>query len=118
MNVTSFSVSPYPLCVGQNACFTATGTLLHPIIRSASLSIVGKYLGRVVYTDNHDLCDLLATWGQICPIATSVTSITACVIVKSTAPVGIPIALTIKATNGNGNLLFCQVATVTVVNCF
>ncbi|KAF9349471.1 hypothetical protein BGX34_001773 [Mortierella sp. NVP85] len=121
MTVSSITLDKNPLCVGENVCATVTGTLANPIVEttpgSTKLAIVGRYLGRVVYTDNHDLCTLLAASGHPCPVATSVTSVTACVLVKTSAPVGVPVALTIQATNGNGNTIFCQTATVTAANC-
>ncbi|KAG0365104.1 hypothetical protein BC939DRAFT_455811 [Gamsiella multidivaricata] len=117
MTVSAFSVSPYPLCIGQNVCASVTGTLSTPVITGAKLAITGRYGGRVVYTDNQDLCTVLAASGHPCPVATSVTSITACVLVKTTAPANVPVALVIQATNGNGNVLFCQTATVTAKVC-
>ncbi|KAG0201211.1 hypothetical protein BGX28_005911 [Mortierella sp. GBA30] len=117
MTVTGFSVSPYPLCIGKTVCATVTGTLATSIVAPATLTITGKYLGRTVYTDNQDLCAVLAASGVPCPVATSVTSVTACVLVKSTAPANIPVVLTIQATNGNNHALFCQSATVTAANC-
>ncbi|KAI8349482.1 hypothetical protein B0O80DRAFT_459648 [Mortierella sp. GBAus27b] len=116
--INSFTLAPYPLCVNQNVCATGTGQLLTPVVAGGQLSIIGRYLGRVVYTDNHDLCGLLSTQGFTCPIPTTLTSITACVLVKPNAPVNIPVALTVQATNGNGNLLFCQFANGAVAqNC-
>ncbi|KAF9278148.1 hypothetical protein BGZ68_008757 [Mortierella alpina] len=117
MTVTSFSVNPYPLCVGQNVCATVGGTLATPIISPAKLSVTGRYLGRIVYTDNQDLCTVLAASGVPCPVPVSVTSVTACVLVKPTAPANIPVQLTILATNGNNHILFCQAATVTAAQC-
>ncbi|CAO3570116.1 unnamed protein product [Mortierella alpina] len=117
MTVTGFSVNPYPLCIGQNVCATVTGTLSTPIIAPAKLAVTGKYLGRVVYSDNQDLCTVLAASGVPCPVPVSVTSVTACVLVKTTAPANIPVQLTILATNGNNHVLFCQAATVTAVQC-
>ncbi len=117
MTVTAFSVNPYPLCVGQNVCATVGGTLSTPIIAPAKLAVTGKYLGRVVYTDNQDLCVVLAASGIPCPVPVTVTSVTACVLVKPTAPANIPVQLTILATNGNNHILFCQSATVTAANC-
>ncbi|KAF9081134.1 hypothetical protein BGX27_005059, partial [Mortierella sp. AM989] len=114
MTVTYFSVTPYPACLGKQGCFTATGTLNNPVIAPATLSIVGKYFGQTVYTDNHDFCALLAATGQPCPIPITMTSVTVCVLVKPNAPVGIPITLTVSATNGDGRVLFCQRATITV----
>ncbi|KAF9961143.1 hypothetical protein BGZ72_004647 [Mortierella alpina] len=111
--IDTFKIAPYPLCVGKEVCATGTGVLSTPVIAGAKLSISGKYLGRVVYTDNHDLCTLMAAQGHPCPIPTTLTSITACVPVKSTAPANIPVQLTVLATNGNNHVLFCQSATVT-----
>ncbi|KAF9417579.1 hypothetical protein BGZ94_009931, partial [Podila epigama] len=54
LTISSFSVSPYPLCINQMVCASGTGVLLNPVIAPAKLSISGKYLGRVVYTDNQD----------------------------------------------------------------
>ncbi|KAF9312138.1 hypothetical protein BG003_006587, partial [Podila horticola] len=55
LKINSFSVTPYPLCIGQNVCASGTGVLSAPVIAPAKISISGKYLGRVVYTDNQDL---------------------------------------------------------------
>ncbi|KAG0250543.1 hypothetical protein DFQ27_009368 [Actinomortierella ambigua] len=118
MAVTSFSVAPYPLCVGKPVCATIGGTLSSPISgTTAGLSIIGKYLNRVVYTDSKNLCEILANTEHPCPVDTTVTSVVACIDVKPTAPVGIPVQLEVKATNGNGNVIFCQKATVTAQNC-
>ncbi|KAF9410874.1 hypothetical protein BGZ94_001496 [Podila epigama] len=117
MTVSSFSVAPYPLCVNQNVCATISGTLSTPVIAPAKLSISGKYLGRVVYSDNQDLCAVLATSGYSCPVPVTTTSITACVLVQPTAPTGINVQLTVQAINGNNNVLFCRAATVTASNC-
>ncbi|KAF9101540.1 hypothetical protein BGX27_011436 [Mortierella sp. AM989] len=111
--ITSFKLSPYPLCVGKHVCVTATGLLSVPIIAPAALSIVGKYFGQTVLTDNHDLCVLLAAQGHPCPVPVTLTSISVCVLVKSSTPTDIPIILTVSATNGNGNTLLCQRGTVT-----
>ncbi|KAF9084264.1 hypothetical protein BGX27_003848, partial [Mortierella sp. AM989] len=107
MTVTSFSLT-YPPCAGKLGCFTATGVLSVPITAPATLPIVGKYLGQIVYTDHHDFCALLAASGQFCPVPVTVTSITFCVLIKSSVLVGIPFVLTISPTNGSGNNLFCQ----------
>lgn len=86
MTVSSASITPYPLCAGQQVCFTITGTLNEPITQGATFTILGKYLGRIVYTDTHDLCTLLAAQGYPCPVLIA-TSITICVLVRSNAPV-------------------------------
>ncbi|KAF9913879.1 hypothetical protein BX616_009399 [Lobosporangium transversale] len=116
--INSFSLSPYPLCIGQNVCATGNGQLSAPVTAGAKLNIVGKYLNRIVYTDAHDLCTLLGNQGHPCPVPVTLTSITACVLVKTTAPAGIPVQLQISATNGNGHVLFCQSANgVLAQNC-
>ncbi|ORZ08525.1 hypothetical protein BCR41DRAFT_145604 [Lobosporangium transversale] len=116
--VTNFTLAPYPLCIGQNVCASGTGILSAPVTQGAKLNIVGKYLNRIVYTDAHDLCTLLGSQGVPCPIPITMTSITACVLVKPTAPAGIPVILQVSATNGNGHVLFCQAANgVIAQNC-
>ncbi|KAF9967090.1 hypothetical protein BGZ70_000187 [Mortierella alpina] len=106
--INNFTLTPYPLCIGQRVCASGTGTLLTPVIAPAKLAITGKYLGRVVYADNHDLCALMAEQDLPCPIPVTMTSITACILVKPSAPANIPVALTVLATNGNNHVLFCQ----------
>ncbi|KAK3844093.1 MAG: hypothetical protein J3R72DRAFT_473367 [Linnemannia gamsii] len=119
MTVTAFSVAPYPLCINQNVCATVAGTLSTPITAGAKLAITGRYLGRLVYTDNQDLCTVLggSPGGVTCPVPITTTTVTACVLVKPNAPPNVGVALTILATNGDGGLLFCQTATVTAINC-
>ncbi|KAF9095064.1 hypothetical protein BGX23_001143 [Mortierella sp. AD031] len=117
MTVSSFAVAPYPLCINQSVCAQVGGTLSAPIVAGAKLAITGRYLGRIVYTDNHDLCTVLATTGLTCPVPTTVTAVNACVLVKPNAPPNIGVALQILATNGDGGILFCQTATVQAINC-
>jgi hypothetical protein len=117
LTINSFSVTPYPLCIGQNVCASGTGVLSAPVIAPAKLAISGKYLGRVVYTDNQDLCAISAAAGQPCPIPITVTSITACVLVKTSAPANINVQMTVQANNGNNHILFCQAATVIAQTC-
>lgn len=87
--VTSASITPNPLCAGQNACFTATGSLSVPITAGGNFVLVGKYLGRTIYTDTQDLCTLLAANGYNCPVPTSATSITLCFLVKANVPINV-----------------------------
>ncbi|KAF9331526.1 hypothetical protein BG006_005606 [Podila minutissima] len=117
MTVSAFSVTPYPLCIGQNVCATVVGTLSTPVIAPAKLAVSGKYLGRVVYSDNQDLCAILLAAGHPCPLPVSTTSITACILVKPSAPANINVQLTVQALNGNNHILFCQAATVVAQNC-
>jgi hypothetical protein len=85
--VVNFSLYPHPGCVGQNVCITITGQLAAPITQGAKVTIIGKYLGRVVYTDSIDLCALSASQGNPCPLPVSLTSLTVCINVKASAPV-------------------------------
>ncbi|KAF9345200.1 hypothetical protein BGX26_003416 [Mortierella sp. AD094] len=117
MTVESFSLTPYPLCIGKNICATAKGSLKTDIISGAKLSITGRYLGRLIYTDNQDFCGLMAAQGTPCPIPATVTSLTACVPLKNSAVANVPAADTILVTNGNGNTLFCQASSLYAVNC-
>ncbi|KAG0084339.1 hypothetical protein BGZ93_007768 [Podila epicladia] len=115
--ITEFTVTPYPLCIGKDVCASGTGVLSVPVTAPAKLAISGKYLGRTVYTDNQDLCAISAKYGQPCPIPITVTSITACVLVKTSAPANINVQLTVQATNGNNHILFCQEAEVKAAKC-
>ncbi|KAG0312459.1 hypothetical protein BGZ97_011178 [Linnemannia gamsii] len=115
--VQTFAVAPYPLCINKIMCQTATGTLSTPVISGAKLSITARYLGRVVYSDNQDLCALFAAQGFPCPVPTTIHALTACVLVKPSIPANINIAMTFSATNGDGGILYCQTGTVMAVNC-
>ncbi|KAG0076673.1 hypothetical protein BGZ90_008357 [Linnemannia elongata] len=73
--LTSFTLSPSPLCRGKEFCYTAPGNLSASIIDGATMSTTARFLGRLVYTDNANLCDTLVASGHKgCPIpAGSVT---------------------------------------------
>ncbi|KAF9195258.1 hypothetical protein BGZ51_002773 [Haplosporangium sp. Z 767] len=109
LTVNNLTVAPYPPYVGGEFCITVTGTLSAPIIEPAEFAIVGYYLGRVVYTENRNFCELMAAQGQSCPVPVTSTSFTACMLGKPTYN-GVPLILKIKATNGSGETLFCQSA--------
>ncbi|KAG0361811.1 hypothetical protein BC939DRAFT_473977 [Gamsiella multidivaricata] len=113
LTVTSLSLNPDPPCIGQNYCINVTGTLSTPIINGAKLAISGRYGGRVIYTDNQDLCTVLAASGHPCPVPITTTSLSLCVLMMTYTP-PIPRNMTIEVTNGNGNRLFCQ-ATMNLV---
>ncbi|KAF9026685.1 hypothetical protein BGZ52_006209 [Haplosporangium bisporale] len=117
MTVTSFSVTPYPLCVNQNMCITATGTLHAPVTAPTKLAILGKCHGRIGYTDNQDFCAILSSAGTPCPVPITLSSLTLCVLVKPSIPSDIMIQMTFQAVNGNGRILFCQAATLIATNC-
>ncbi|KAF9165538.1 hypothetical protein BGX21_000771 [Mortierella sp. AD011] len=117
LTISEFTLSPYPLCVGEDVCATGTGSLSFPVTAPSTLTIIGTYFGVTVYSDSQDVCALLAVAGQPCPVPTTVTSITVCLLVLSTAPAGIQVDLTVSATNGNGDTLFCQSGSVIAANC-
>ncbi|KAF9914179.1 hypothetical protein BX616_008810 [Lobosporangium transversale] len=117
LNVTSVTFNPIPPCIGKEACITLTGALSHPITSGAKLNIIGKYLNRIIYSDAHDLCTLLANSGTPCPIPTSVTQVKVCFPIKSTVPYGIPYIFQFSATNGDGPVVFCQTSTFTFQHC-
>ncbi|KAF9351606.1 hypothetical protein BGX34_000458 [Mortierella sp. NVP85] len=114
--LSAFAVSPYPLCSGKISTYAAAGNLLAPIVNGSKLEITGRYLGHVIYVDNHDLCTLLSNQGTPCPVSTPQTALNLGVIVKSTLPVAVPWQWTVNATNGNPsqNNIFCQKTTVTL----
>ncbi|KAF9547743.1 hypothetical protein EC957_007908 [Mortierella hygrophila] len=117
LDVETFGVAPYPLCVNKNMCLTSTGTLTTPVIAGSTLIISGKYLGRQVYTDAHDFCTLLNAQGSPCPIPVTVHALTACVLVKPECPVNIGMAMTFDATNGDNGKIYCQRGTLTATSC-
>ncbi|KAG0279387.1 hypothetical protein BGZ95_001365 [Linnemannia exigua] len=108
VNTGGFSVAPYPICRNKNMCVTATGSLSTPIVSGAKFSITGTYLGRLVYSDEQNLCSILADYGIWCPVATYRSSLTICVLVKSSVPLNVYMAMKFLATNGDGNIIFCQ----------
>ncbi|KAG0032077.1 hypothetical protein BGZ82_006688 [Podila clonocystis] len=95
MTVTSFSISPYALCVGFDVCATAVGIIVAP----ATLTITGKYLGRTIYMDIQDFCSDV---GVSCPVPVTATSITFCVLVKPSTPANFPFQWTYLVTGANG----------------
>ncbi|KAF9156659.1 hypothetical protein BG015_002863 [Linnemannia schmuckeri] len=108
MTVTSFGYTPNPLMQNQQACHNAVGTLSVPVVGGAKLALVGRYLGRVVYTDNHDYCTLLALDGLPCPVPTTATSLHSCYLIKPSVPLNITFNMQWIATNANGNMIYCQ----------
>ncbi|KAG0363969.1 hypothetical protein BG005_000001 [Podila minutissima] len=116
MTVSIVWLTPYPLCIGRNVCVHAMGTLSNEITSTAWVSIVGKYLGRTVYTDSQSACALFNERGYPCPIPTNIARIVFCLRVKSSFPASVNIPFTISVTNGF-NVLFCQSGTVSGTNC-
>ncbi|KAF9902289.1 hypothetical protein EC991_005056 [Linnemannia zychae] len=110
LSIQSLSLSPSPMCLGQDYCLAATGTLSEPIVKGARLGVWGKYLNRIVYTDKVDLCDVLAANGQSCPIAatTDVTSLKICLKLKPNFWEGVTTQFDFIATNADDKTIFCQ----------
>ncbi|KAG0370106.1 hypothetical protein BGX24_002143 [Mortierella sp. AD032] len=110
LSIKSLSLSPSPMCLGQDYCLTATGTLSEPIVKGAKLGVWGKYLNRIVYTDKVDLCDVLAASGQNCPIpaTTDVTSLKICLKLKPEFWDGVNTQFDFIATNADERTIFCQ----------
>ncbi|KAF9132450.1 hypothetical protein BG015_003704 [Linnemannia schmuckeri] len=105
---TNVTISPSPLCISKPFCLTATGILSTPITEGAEYVITGRWLGRVLYTDVHDLCSLLAANGQSCDVPAGPFNLKLCVDLKPHYPNGWVFDFQFHANNGDGNLLFCQ----------
>ncbi|KAF9094824.1 hypothetical protein BGX23_001539 [Mortierella sp. AD031] len=106
--LSSLSLSPSPMCLGEDYCLTATGTLSAPIVKGATLGVWGKYLNRIVYTDKVDLCDVLAANGQNCPISADTTSLKICLKLKPTFWENVTTQFDFIATNADDKTIFCQ----------
>jgi hypothetical protein len=91
-NVSGFAFSVYPMCIAQPICFTATRSLLAPIMHGTNLtkvSFIGRYLGAILYLDEQNLCDILAAQGQPCPVPVGTTSLTTCFRIKDNFPANV-----------------------------
>ncbi|KAF9120720.1 hypothetical protein BGW39_011140 [Mortierella sp. 14UC] len=107
-NASNFSISPSPLCINKPFCLSASGSLAAPITQGAEYTVTGRWLGRVVYSDKHDLCALLAANGTPCPTAAGAFNLNICVNAKSNLPAGYVFDFQFDAINGNNELIFCQ----------
>ncbi|KAF9919993.1 hypothetical protein FBU30_010282 [Linnemannia zychae] len=109
LSLQSLGLSPSPMCIGQDYCLTASGTLSAPIEKGAKLGVWGKYLNRIIYTDKVDLCDVLAANGQNCPIPTGeVAKLKICLDLKPTFWEGVTTQFDFIATNADDQTIFCQ----------
>ncbi|KAG0334290.1 hypothetical protein BG004_000480 [Podila humilis] len=121
MSVSSFTVSPATLCVGQTACLTITGTVNNPIVDDpfdpAWFTATGSYLGRIIFVHRLDFCDMLSAIGSPCNVPTGPNSFTICFTIPTNTPTGFPFQLTFAATNPGGSPIFCQTDTVTATTC-
>ncbi|KAG9324918.1 hypothetical protein KVV02_008480 [Mortierella alpina] len=105
--MTSATWSPSPACIGKDICAVGTGTLDTPIIEGATLSLTARYLGRLVYTDNHDFCAVLAAQGTPCPVAAGAAVLKGCVKIKENVPPNVAAVFKTVAVNGDGGTIFC-----------
>ncbi|KAK5808531.1 hypothetical protein F5H01DRAFT_352274 [Linnemannia elongata] len=114
--LTTFTLSPSPMCVGKQACYTATGTLNTGIVDGATLRISGRYLGRLFYNDNANLCDALIAGGhKNCTIPAGPVTLRICRNVRPNLVPNIRILFQVEAVNGDGGNLFCQKETNSAV---
>ncbi|KAF9369462.1 hypothetical protein CPB97_003584 [Podila verticillata] len=107
-NVTDFNLTPSDYCIGKPYTLTTAGSLSTDIIEGAKMSLIGRFLNRIVYTDSQDLCALLAAAGTPCPIAKTANTLSFALTAKPILPAGIPFAYQYLATNGNGHTIFCR----------
>ncbi|KAF9907173.1 hypothetical protein EC991_011236 [Linnemannia zychae] len=105
---TNYAINPYPLCINKPFCLTATGTVSNDIVEGATYTVTGRYIGRLVYSDSHDLCPLLAASGTPCPIPAGAFNLNICVPVKPNLPPNISFHFQFAAVNGDGGSLFVQ----------
>ncbi|OAQ22937.1 hypothetical protein K457DRAFT_25588 [Linnemannia elongata AG-77] len=114
----SFTLSPSPMCIGKEFCYTATGTLNTAIVEGGTLSIMGRFLGRLIYTDNADLCDALAAGGhKDCAIPAGPVTLKMCRILRPNFPPNWKTSFQVAAVSGDGGTLFCQAETNYAVQC-
>ncbi|KAF9120719.1 hypothetical protein BGW39_011139 [Mortierella sp. 14UC] len=111
LTATSFSITPVPMCITKPYCITATGTLSTEIKNvdeyNATFAVTGRYLGRLIYTDNKNLCDLLAESGQPCPIPAGPVTLKICNNLKQNLPPNIGYAFQFNSVNTDGGVIFC-----------
>ncbi|KAF9209211.1 hypothetical protein BGZ59_010223 [Podila verticillata] len=115
--VTDFNLTPSDYCIGKSYTVTTTGSLVNDVIAPAKITITGKFLGRIVYTDQQDLCALLAAAGTPCPVAKTANALSFALTVKPSLPGGIQFGYTYQAINGNNRILFCRTTNLTGKNC-
>ncbi|KAI9234905.1 MAG: hypothetical protein BYD32DRAFT_453622 [Podila humilis] len=115
--VTNFTLKQ-SFCPGKNYTVIVTGPVTGDIVAPSKLWISGKFLGRVIYTDNHDFCALLAAAGTPCPLAAGTAALTFDVLLKPSWPTGVNAQFSYQVINGNNRILFCQAATTMADNRF
>ncbi|KAG0357027.1 hypothetical protein BGX24_006315 [Mortierella sp. AD032] len=114
LTTTSVSISPSPMCITKPYCLSTTGILSNDLIdsgegfRNTTFAVSGRYLGRLIYTDRKDICQLLAESGTPCPIPAGPVTLKICNNLKINLPPNINYAFTFTATNGDGGQVFCR----------
>ncbi|KAK5808526.1 hypothetical protein F5H01DRAFT_352259 [Linnemannia elongata] len=116
--LTSFTLSPSPLCPGKEFCYTATGNLSTTLFGDAALSTTARFLGRLAYTDNANLCDALVAGGHKgCPIPAGPVTLKICRTLHPNFLPNIQMKFQVSAVNGDGGTIFCQTATSHALTC-
>ncbi|KAG0344626.1 hypothetical protein BG004_004298, partial [Podila humilis] len=67
-DVSAFVLTP-DWCLNKPITVTSTGPVSADIVKGATIGIQGRYLGRLVYADKKDLCEVLAAAGTPCPLS-------------------------------------------------
>ncbi|KAG0019914.1 hypothetical protein BGZ82_011747 [Podila clonocystis] len=116
-NVTAFTLTPSDYCIGKTYTVTTTGPLALDIILGAKFALTGRYLGRIIYVDNKDLCALLAAAGTPCPVAKTADALSFALTIKPSLPFNWPVQYTYLATNGNNHVIFCRATTIIGKKC-
>ncbi|KAG0011534.1 hypothetical protein BGZ81_002120 [Podila clonocystis] len=116
-NVTSFTMTPGDYCIGRPYTVTTTGPLHADVIEGATVTLFGRWLGRLVYTDNQDLCKLLAAAGTPCPIAKTATSLSFDLLAKKNIPPNVVFTYQFQVVNGDGGTIFCRATAIAGKNC-
>ncbi|KAK3846397.1 MAG: hypothetical protein J3R72DRAFT_471549 [Linnemannia gamsii] len=105
---TNYTVTPSPMCIGKQFCLTASGTLSTDIIEGSTYSFVGRYLGRLFYVDNQELCTVLAASGTPCPVPAGAFNLKLCNLLKPNYVPNFPVEYEFNAVNGDGGTIFTQ----------
>ncbi|KAG0379546.1 hypothetical protein BGX24_012729 [Mortierella sp. AD032] len=105
---TNYTVTPSPMCIGKQFCLTASGTLSTDIIEGSTYSFVGRFLGRLFYVDNQELCTVLAASGTPCPVPAGAFNLKLCTLLNPKFPPNFPLEFLFRAVYENGTTIFTQ----------
>ncbi|KAJ3274615.1 Phosphatidylglycerol/phosphatidylinositol transfer protein [Terramyces sp. JEL0728] len=115
-DVTSSSISPYPLVHGSNVTIHALGVTSAPITNGSTID-VSVYKGKIrIYHQSMDLCaqSLKQTPPASCPIPAGNQTLDVTQLVPSIIPAG-TYNLTIVATNGDKTSINCMTSNIQIV---